>query len=166
MFAGLAIGASRTGDPVWVLACAALALQTTRHAVDFSFPASQHQVMADTPQPPIENPFDGTRPASRMTEPVEAEEVEEEDVRAPVAPAPAQMTLRRRLGRLWRAADRNPQLRWLKKIIAFPIGERFAVIAITAALFDAKTVFIVMLAWGGFALTYVMVGRTLRSLVS
>ena len=101
-----------------------------------------------------------------MTEPVEAEEVEEEDVRAPVAPAPAQMTLRRRLGRLWRAADRNPQLRWLKKIIAFPIGERFAVIAITAALFDAETVFIVMLAWGGFALTYVMVGRTLRSLVS
>ena len=61
VFAGLAIGASRTGDPVWVLACAALALQTTRHAVDFSFPASQHQVMADTPQPPIENPFDGTR---------------------------------------------------------------------------------------------------------
>ncbi len=166
VFAGLAIGASRTGDPVWVLACAALALQTTRHAVDFSFPASQHQVMADTPQPPIENPFDGTRPASRLTEPVEAEEVEEEDVRAPVAPAPAQMTLRRRLGRLWRAADRNPQLRWLKKIIAFPIGERFAVIAITAALFDAKTVFIVMLAWGGFALTYVMVGRTLRSLAS
>ena len=139
MFAGLAIGASRTGDPVWLLAGAALALQTTRHAIDFSFPASQHQVIAAAPQPPIENPFDGPRPASRMTEPVEAEEVEEEDAQAPVAPAPAQMTLRRRLGRLWRAGDRNPQIRWLKKIIAFPIGERFAAISITAALFDAQT---------------------------
>ena len=28
VFAGLAIGASRTGDPVWLLAGAALALQT------------------------------------------------------------------------------------------------------------------------------------------
>ena len=37
MFAGLAIGASRTGDPVWLLAGAALALQTTRHAIDFSY---------------------------------------------------------------------------------------------------------------------------------
>jgi Family of unknown function (DUF5941)/CDP-alcohol phosphatidyltransferase len=166
VFAGLAIGASRTGDPVWLLAGAALALQTTRHAVDFSFPASQHQVIADTPQPPIENPFDGPGPASRMTEPVEAEEVEEEDVQAPVAPAPAQMTLRRRLGRLWRAANRNAQIRWFKKIIAFPIGERFAAISITAALFDARTTFIVMLAWGGFAFAYVMLGRTLRSLLS
>ena len=35
---GLAIGASRTGDPVWLLAGAALTLQTARHAIDFSFP--------------------------------------------------------------------------------------------------------------------------------
>ena len=62
VFAGLAIGASRTGDPVWLLAGAALALQTSRHAIDFSFPASQHQVIAATPQPPIENPFDGRGP--------------------------------------------------------------------------------------------------------
>ena len=39
VFAGLAIGASRTGDPVWLLAGAALTLQTARHAVDFSYPA-------------------------------------------------------------------------------------------------------------------------------
>ena len=76
------------------------------------------------------------------------------------------MTLRQRLGRLWRAGDRIPQIRWLKKIVAFPIGERFAVISITAALFDARTVFIVMLAWGGFAYAYVLLGRILRSLAS
>ena len=142
VFAGLAIGASRTGDPVWLLAGAALALQTTRHAVDFSFPASQHQVIADTPQPPIENPFDVTGQGSRSTEPVEAEEVEEEDTQTPVAPAPAQMTLRRRLGRLWRAANRNVQIRWTEEDHRLPDGERFAAISITAALFDARTVFI------------------------
>jgi hypothetical protein len=163
VFAGLAIGASRTGDPAWLLAGAALAMQTTRHAIDFSFPASQHQVIAAAPQPPIEDALDGPRPASRMTEAVDAEEPEGEET---PPPAPVQMTLRRRLGRLWRAADRNRQIRWFKKIIAFPIGERFAAISITAALFDAETTFIVVLAWGGFAMAYVVLGRTLRSLVS
>ena len=166
VFAGLAIGASRTGDPVWILAGAALALQTSRHAIDFSFPVFQHATIAAVPQPPIENPFDGPRLASRMTEPAETDEVEPEDAPAPVPPRPETMTLRRRLGRLWRAGDRNPQIRWLKKIVAFPIGERFAVISITAALFDARTVFIVMLACGGFAYAYVLLGRILRSLAS
>ena len=45
VFAGLAIGASRTGRSVWLLAGAALALQTSRHAIDFSFPVSQHQAI-------------------------------------------------------------------------------------------------------------------------
>jgi hypothetical protein len=84
----------------------------------------------------------------------------------PVEATPARPTLRQRLGRLWRAGDRNPQIRWLKKILAFPIGERFAAISITAAFFDARAVFIVLLAWGGLAMLYVLLGRTLRSLVS
>jgi hypothetical protein len=163
VFAGLAIGASRAGDPVWVLACAALSLQTVRHAIDFSFPAFQHQAIGAAPQPPIEDPLDGPRPASRMTEPVEAEEVEEEGADAPLA-ALEHPSLKQRLARLWRAGDRAPGVRWLKKIIAFPIGERFAAISITAALFDARTTFIVLLAWGGFAFAYVLVGRVLRSL--
>jgi hypothetical protein len=164
VFAGLAIGASRTGDPVWVLAGAALAMQTTRHAIDFSFPASQHQVIAAAPQPPIEQTYDGQRPPARLAEPVEAEEVVEEGTEAPAAPA--RPTPKQRAARLWRVADRKPGVRWLKKIVAFPIGERFAVIAITAAFFDARTVFVVLLAWGGFAMAYVVLGRTLRSLVS
>ncbi len=164
VFAGLAIGASRTGDPVWLLAGSALALQTTRHAIDFSYPAAQHQAIAEAPQPPLEHPFDGPRPASRMTEPVEAEEIVDEDGEAP-PPVPARPTLKQRAARLWRATDRGPT-RWVKKIIQFPIGERFAAIAITAAFFDARTVFIVLLAWGGFAMLYVLAGRTARSLVS
>jgi CDP-alcohol phosphatidyltransferase/Family of unknown function (DUF5941) len=164
VFAGLAIGASRTGDPTWLLAGAALALQTTRHAIDFSYPVSQHQVIAETPQPPLEDPFDVPRPVSRLTEPMETEEVEEEDAEA-LPPVPARPTLKQRAARLWRATDRGPT-RWVKKMIQFPIGERFAAIAITAAFFDARTVFIVLLAWGGFAMLYVLLGRTARSLVS
>jgi hypothetical protein len=51
-------------------------------------------------------------------------------------------------------------------MIAFPIGERFAAISVTAALFSPRTTFIVLLAWGGFAALYVLTGRTLRSLAA
>jgi Family of unknown function (DUF5941)/CDP-alcohol phosphatidyltransferase/MobA-like NTP transferase domain len=164
VFAGLAIGASRSGDPAWLLAGAALTLQVARHGIDFSYPVSQHQVIAAAPQPPIEDPFDGPRPTSRLTQPVDAEEAD--SLPAPPRPAAGRRTLKRRLAALWRAGDRNPPIRWLKKMIAFPIGERFAVISITAALFSAHTVFIVLLVWGGFAAAYVLTGRTLRSLAA
>jgi hypothetical protein len=165
VFVGLAIGASRSGDPAWLLAGAALTLQTARHGVDFSYPASQHQVIAAAPQPPIEDPFDGPRPASRVTQPVDAEEAD--SLPAPPPPTTAgRRSMRRRLALMWRATDRIPALRWIKKMIAFPIGERFAVISITAALFSAHTVFIVLLVWGGFAAAYVLTGRTLRSLTA
>jgi D-alanyl-lipoteichoic acid acyltransferase DltB (MBOAT superfamily) len=98
-----------------------------------------------------------------MTEPVETEEVEEElgEALPPAPPRPA----KQRAARLWRATNRGP-MRWVKKIIQFPIGERFAAIAITAAFFDARTVFIVLLAWGGFAMLYVLLGRMARSMLS
>jgi Family of unknown function (DUF5941) len=163
VFAGLAIGASRTGDPAWLLAGAVLTLQTARHGIDFSYPASQHQVIAAAPQPPIEDPFDGPRPASRLTQPVDAEEAD--SLPAP-PPSAGPVTLKRRLAAIWRATDRIPALRWIKKMVAFPIGERFAVISITAALFSAHTVFVVLLVWGGFAAAYVLTGRTLRSLTA
>jgi hypothetical protein len=65
---------------------------------------------------------------------------------------------------LWHAVERLPGVVWVKKMIAFPIGERFAAISITAALFDARTTFVVYLAWGGFAAFYTLIGRSLRSL--
>jgi hypothetical protein len=165
VFAGVAIGASRTGDPVWLLAGAALTLQTARHGIDFSYPVSQHQVIAAAPQPPIEDPLDGPRPASRVTQPVDAEEVD--SLPAPPPPTTAgRASMRRRMALLYRATNRIPALRWIKKIIAFPIGERFAAISITAALFSAHTVFIVLLAWGGFAALYVLTGRIFRSLTA
>jgi hypothetical protein len=49
---------------------------------------------------------------------------------------------------------------------AFPIGERFAAISISAALFDPRVTFVVVLAWGGFAVLYTLSGRVLRSIAA
>jgi hypothetical protein len=79
------------------------------------------------------------------------------------APRRRKSVLRRILG-LWRRLDRRlPGVIWVKKMISFPIGERFAAISLTAALFGPRTTFIVLLSWGGFALTYTMIGRVMRS---
>jgi hypothetical protein len=66
--------------------------------------------------------------------------------------------------RVLRRLDRRPWTRWPRKIIGFPIGERFAAISVTAAVFDPRTTFTVLLAWGGLAATYAAIGRALRSL--
>jgi hypothetical protein len=105
------------GDPVWLLAGAALTLQTVRHALDFSFAASQQRATAAVPQPSS-----------------------------------------------WQPVSRLPGLKWVTRVIAFPIGERFAAISFTAALFTPRTTFVVLLAWGGVAALYGLAGRLVRSL--
>ena len=54
-------------------------------------------------------------------------------------------------------------MRWIKRIVAFPIGERFAVISITAALFTPRTTFVVLLVCAAIAGVYTQTGRVLRS---
>jgi phosphatidylglycerophosphate synthase len=53
---------------------------------------------------------------------------------------------------------------WLRKALALPIGERFAAISLVAALWGARTVFVVLLVWGGVAAAYEVAGRLARSL--
>ena len=158
VFAGLAIGAERAGDPVWVLAAAALTLQTVRHMMDFSFAAAAHQVLGAAPQQPLEDPSDRPRRNSQPASPQPAEEDRPE--RQPFS--------LRRLPRIvlgsWRKLDRLPGALWVKRIVAFPIGERFAAISITAAVSSARTTFVVLLAWGTFAACYSTAGRLLRSI--
>jgi phosphatidylglycerophosphate synthase len=156
VFAGLAIGASQAGDDVWVLAGAALALQVMRHSIDFSYPAAQHQAMGAVRQPPLEQVQDVIAAA------VSAALVPEGDPSAP-PPPPRPRTLKQRLRGAWRRIDRSRRGRWAKKVVAFPIGERFAAISFSAALFDARVAFIVLLAWGGLAASYTIAGRLLRS---
>ena len=152
-FAGLAIGASAMGDPVWLLACAAITLQTVRHMSDFSFGGSQRDAITSTAQPPVVQSLDAAGAA------VEARRNSD-----PVTRVPVQRSLPDRVLGAWHAIDRAPGVRWLKKMVAFPIGERFAVISITAALFTPRVTFIVLLSWGGLAALYTQTGRVLRSL--
>jgi hypothetical protein len=156
VFAGLAIGASRAGDPLWLLACSALALQTVRHMSDFSYMTVRELRLSATPQPPLSEPHDSAglaaearRHAGRTGSP---------------APEPRRRTPVDRLLAVWHRLDRARAVRWLKRMIAFPIGERFALISITAALFSARVTFVALLTWGGLALAYTHAGRVLRTL--
>jgi hypothetical protein len=153
VMAGLAIGSSRMGDPVWLLACAAIGLQTIRHTSDFAYMATRRRDVETMPQPPLEQPLDSgqvaaARRATAATDPA-------------AAPRP---TVASRLLSRWHAIDRMDAMVWIKKMIAFPIGERFALIAVTAAFFTARTTFVALLIWGGFAFVYAVAGRVLRSI--
>ena len=52
---------------------------------------------------------------------------------------------------------------WLTRVFAFPIGERFLAISITAALFTPRITFIVLLAWGGLATASPLARRLARA---
>ncbi len=52
---------------------------------------------------------------------------------------------------------------WSKRIIVLPIGERFALISLTAALATPRTTFVVLLAWGTIAAAYGWTGKVVRS---
>ncbi|MFG3102459.1 DUF5941 domain-containing protein [Streptomyces sp. NPDC048182] len=47
-YAGLALGAARGGDDVWLLALGAMVLQSCRHVVDFAFTEANHDADANT----------------------------------------------------------------------------------------------------------------------
>jgi hypothetical protein len=104
---------------------------------DFAYGAVEHRAALSAPQPPLAEPSDGMA-------------------------AGGTGAAGRALGR-WQALNRTAALLWLKKMIAFPIGERFAVVSITAALLDARATFVALLAWGGVAAAYSLSGRVLRS---
>ncbi|MEV1173404.1 CDP-alcohol phosphatidyltransferase family protein, partial [Nonomuraea sp. NPDC049784] len=59
--------------------------------------------------------------------------------------------------------ERDTVARWLKKMIVLPIGERTALIAITAAIWNARVTFLSLLCWGGVAALYQLGGRIARS---
>ncbi|HEX8205980.1 MAG TPA: CDP-alcohol phosphatidyltransferase family protein [Solirubrobacteraceae bacterium] len=160
VFAGLAIGyAASHADDVWALAGAALTLQTIRHMTDFAFGAARQQVIGEAKQPPLEHSSDRVGAAARLPAPPTPQQPEE-----PVAEQEERkVSLPRRILGSWRKVDRAPGAIWIKRMCAFPIGERFAVMSITAALWDAKVTFVVLIAWGLFATTYTFAGRFLRS---
>ena len=136
LYAGLAIGAARHGDDVWVLASLALLLQTVHHSLQFSWPGSEQTAVLPR-QGPLTAPVLGERPAAEGV--------------ARVAVAVSSTAHSRAL------------LLWVRRIVQFPIGERFAVITFGAALGGPRVVFVVFLALVGLALAWSTTGRLLRS---
>ena len=140
VYAGLAIGSVRGfHTDVWILAAAALSLQTVRHMLEFSYWDVHYKALAAAPQPPLDQPGDRPGPP-----PVQASLT-----RAPAAVHEDSRGLATRTLGISRLLDKPPGVHWIKKMIVFPIGERFAAISLTAALFTPRTTFIVVLVWGG-----------------
>ena len=65
---------------------------------------------------------------------------------------------------MWGKAGKYRAVHWARKMIVFPIGERFAAIAIVGALFDARITFLTLIIWGGIGSAYSLTGRLMRSL--
>jgi phosphatidylglycerophosphate synthase len=61
-------------------------------------------------------------------------------------------------------ADAGSPAYWLKRVVVFPIGERWATIALVAAVFGGRAALTVVLVWGGLAAAYTLSLRGLRSL--
>ncbi|GAA4988500.1 hypothetical protein HD597_007715 [Nonomuraea thailandensis] len=150
VFAGLAVGwvVSGNGDEIWILALAALGLQSVRHLLDFSFGvANRRKPPAPLPTTPLDAPDD-------------------RDLRQKLTARKAERSQGLRgVLKMWTKAGKYRAVHWARKMIVFPIGERFAAIAITAALFDARITFITLVIWGSVAAAYTLTGRLMRSLV-
>lgn len=136
-YAGLAIGASAAlGIDIWPLAVAMVVLQTTRHMTDYDFSRVQRAREARVEPRPITDPDDGAARAGGVAGAME----------------------------LSARANRRDAVRWAKRALHMPIGERWLVISLAAALLGAQWALGLLLTLGLVALAYVIAGRTLRTL--
>jgi phosphatidylglycerophosphate synthase len=133
LYAGLAFGASHQGLNLWPLAMGLMILQTVRHMSDYNFHAVQ--VIRETSVVPLS-----------LSERIDA-------------PAVSLGTILNTSATL----NTNTKIRWLKKVIHMPIGERWLVISIGAAFGSAAFALWTLLALGLVALTYTTIGRIMRS---
>ncbi|MFC4584768.1 CDP-alcohol phosphatidyltransferase family protein [Sphaerisporangium corydalis] len=148
VFAGLAVGSLVAGQgDVWTLALVALSVQSVRHLLDFSFGAANRR-KPPNPLPTLALSAADDRPLRDALEVRRA----------------SRSTGVRGLLKLWTKAGRFRAVHWARKMIVFPIGERFAAIAITAALFEPRITFLTLVIWGGIAFMYTLTGRLMRSL--
>lgn len=139
VYAALAIGASRSGESAWTLAGATLALQVFRNFVDVGFVATL-----------------GTRtgPGGPAGPPDSAE--------PPGSPTSA-ATLGRTAISLSERTSAHQALKWAKRMMFLPIGERWLIISVFAALGGARAVFWALLVLGMPSAVYATTGRVLRT---
>src|SRR5581483_2365705 len=129
---------------VWTLAAVALALQTVRHMIDFSFYEARHAAIAGAPRAPLSDVADRPLPAdaapSSAGAPLAPDDPAPRGGTAVAAPPvvamaeapPANAGVTRRAVGVVDRLNRRPAALWAKRIIVLPIGERFALISATA----------------------------------
>lgn len=138
-YAGLAIGAATAGLDIWWLAIVLVVLQTTRHMSDYDFSRVQRMREAHVPLRDIRLPDDGADGATGGWS------------------VSGAMEMSTRM-------NRRDAVRWAKRAIHLPIGERWLIISVFAALLGPAWALGVLLVAGLLALAYVTAGRTLRTL--
>ena len=141
-YAGLAIGATRMdltvlGVDVWWVAIALIVLQTTRHVWDYDFARIQRLREAVVPEVNVRERSDGRG-------------VDQGGLSAAMD-ASARM-------------NRRSAVRWFKKVIHMPIGERWLVLSVLAIIAGPTWALGGLLIAVVFALSYVAVGRIARTL--
>ena len=137
-YAGLAYGAFRFGADIWWLAVVLVVLQTTRHMSDYDFSRVQRMREAHVPVRSIRVPDDGAAGQAGGWS------------------VSGAMEMSTRM-------NRRDAVRWAKRAIHLPIGERWLLISVFAALLGPSWALGVLLVAGLLALAYVTAGRTLRT---
>ena len=138
-YAGLAIGAATAGLDIWWLAVVLVVLQTTRHMSDYDFSRVQRMREAHVPLRDVRLPDDGSDGATGGWS------------------VSGAMEMSTRM-------NRRDAVRWAKRAIHLPIGERWLIISVFAALLGPAWALGVLLVAGLLALAYVTAGRILRTL--
>lgn len=138
-YAGLAYGAFRSGVDIWWIAVVLVVLQTTRHMSDYDFSRVQRMREAHVPERDIRVPDDGAAGG----------------VGGWSVSGAMEMSTR---------MNRRDAVRWAKRAIHLPIGERWLLISVFAAVLGPSWALGVLLVAGLLALAYVTAGRTLRTL--
>jgi phosphatidylglycerophosphate synthase len=136
VYAGLAAGAERAGLPyAWPLAITAIVLQTVRHMSDTWYGALHDEAAARQAVGTAGNADAGGGIGARLSQ--ASNRVQ---------------------------ADTGSAAYWLKRIVVFPIGERWALIAVLAALGNGRLALAAVVGWGLLAAGYTSALRALRSL--
>ena len=135
-YAGLAAGAERIGLPyAWPLAVTAILLQTVRHMTDTWYGALHDEAAARQSVGTAGNTDAGGGVGARLS---------------------------RASNRV--QADTGSVAYWPKRIVVFPIGERWALIGVLAALFNGRVALAAVVLWGLLAAAYTLGLRSLRSI--
>jgi hypothetical protein len=136
VYAGLAAGAERAGLPgAWPLAITAILLQTVRHMTDTWYGALHDEAAARQSVGTAGNTDAGGGVGARLSR--ASNKVQ---------------------------ADTGSVAYWLKRIVVFPIGERWALIAVLAALGNGRVALAAVVGWGLLAAAYTLGLRSLRSI--